>query len=174
MSTQPTADEQVRFLLKIQRLLNEGGFTSTYKYALLLALADIAVETREGGDGLAVRIDRIAEKYIEYYARQVKPYHAIGAGAVELMQNTGRQAAIATAVSARGSHLTIPEMQRDRLRWDTLVREVASNVLKYPLWLLQRVGTGSMISFTLIWEGELRISPCGQVYPFALGAFTYC
>jgi len=36
---------QVQFLLRVQRLLNEGLFTATYKYALLLALADIAVES---------------------------------------------------------------------------------------------------------------------------------
>jgi hypothetical protein len=40
----PTAEEQVRFLLNIQRLLGEGLFTATYKYALLMALADWSVE----------------------------------------------------------------------------------------------------------------------------------
>jgi hypothetical protein len=44
----PTAEDQVRFLLNIQRLLLEGLFTATYKYALLLALGDLSVELGMG------------------------------------------------------------------------------------------------------------------------------
>jgi len=40
----PEPEEQVQFLFKLQRLLSEGTFTATYKYALLLSLADLAVE----------------------------------------------------------------------------------------------------------------------------------
>ena len=38
----PTA--QVEFLTKLQQLLAEGQFTASYKFALLLALADLSVE----------------------------------------------------------------------------------------------------------------------------------
>ena len=40
----PSSEDQVQFLLKLQRLLGEGLFTATYKYALLMALADLSVE----------------------------------------------------------------------------------------------------------------------------------
>ena len=40
---------QLAFLNKIQRLFAEGDFTASYKYALLIAIADIAVES--GRDG---------------------------------------------------------------------------------------------------------------------------
>ncbi len=39
----PSAEKQIRFLNNIQRLFTEGGFTATYKYALLMALADLSV-----------------------------------------------------------------------------------------------------------------------------------
>ena len=42
--TPPTPDDQVKFLRNIQRLLAEGLFTASYKFALLHALADLAVE----------------------------------------------------------------------------------------------------------------------------------
>ena len=65
MPSPPSPEEQVQFLLRVQRLLDEGLFTATYKYALLLALADIAVETGHvTGDALEIPISRIAEKYI--------------------------------------------------------------------------------------------------------------
>lgn len=44
LTVRPTPEDQVEFLQNLQRLLSEGLFTATYKYALLLALADIAVE----------------------------------------------------------------------------------------------------------------------------------
>jgi hypothetical protein len=40
----PTAEDQVKFLSNIQRVLSEGDFVATYKYALLLSMADIAVD----------------------------------------------------------------------------------------------------------------------------------
>ena len=41
---EPTPQAQLDFLQNIQRLLEEGTFTATYKFALLLALADLCVE----------------------------------------------------------------------------------------------------------------------------------
>ena len=42
---EPGSDEQqIRFLVNLQRLPDEGQFTASYKYALLLALADLSIE----------------------------------------------------------------------------------------------------------------------------------
>ena len=38
-----TPEAQLAFLTKLQRLFSEGDFTATYKFALLMALADICV-----------------------------------------------------------------------------------------------------------------------------------
>ena len=40
----PSAEQQLAFLTKLQRLFAEGDFTATYKFALLIALSDLAVE----------------------------------------------------------------------------------------------------------------------------------
>ena len=40
----PLPEAQLVFLSKLQRLFAEGDFTATYKFALLIALADLAVE----------------------------------------------------------------------------------------------------------------------------------
>ena len=39
----PEASEQLHFLTNIQRVLEEGNFVTTYKFALLMSLADYAV-----------------------------------------------------------------------------------------------------------------------------------
>lgn len=44
MTASPSAQEQISFILKLQRLFSEGEFSATYKFALLLTLAELAVE----------------------------------------------------------------------------------------------------------------------------------
>ena len=59
---------ELEFLRKLQRLLAEGDFVATYKFALLNALADLSLEREPAADGsLRVPVSAIAEKFIEYY-----------------------------------------------------------------------------------------------------------
>src|SRR5271168_349282 len=90
----PTADEQIGFLVKLQRLFDEGLFVASYKFALLLSLADLSVERGDdSGKALQLPIDEIAEKFARYYWRQTVPY-ATARDARILRQNTGKQAAV--------------------------------------------------------------------------------
>ena len=43
----PTPEFQLAFLTKIQRLFADGDFTATYKFALLVSIADYAVQYGE-------------------------------------------------------------------------------------------------------------------------------
>ena len=85
--------DELTFLRKLQRLLDEGDFTSTYKFALLNALADLSVERTPAHDGsLRLEVRALAEKLIEYYWRQVRPYRAVATHGAVLKQNTNMQA----------------------------------------------------------------------------------
>src|SRR5713226_8184611 len=64
----PDPEEQLQFLFKVQRLLSEGLFVSTYKYALLLALADLAVERGDDTtESLSLDTRDLAEQFIGLY-----------------------------------------------------------------------------------------------------------
>jgi HNH endonuclease len=134
----PSDRAQVEFLTHIQRLLSEGGFTASYKFALLLALADIAVEMGDdSGAPLQVPLDAIAERFIRLYWRQVVPHPA---GHV-LQQNTGSQAVIINLVeAARARYGSLPLIMRERRAWSALVRKVATVVKRMPLHKLQTLG----------------------------------
>jgi len=96
MST-PTAEEQIQFLQQIQRLFNEGEFSATYKFALLLSLAELAVEVgNDSGDQLDISSTAIADKFAELYWRQLADYSSGQANttAAVLHQNRGTQAAV--------------------------------------------------------------------------------
>ena len=99
----PTSDEQLLFLSKLQRLFNEGDFTATYKLALLIALADLAVELGgDDGNELQLSTRQIAERFIQIYWRQAMPYRTGLSNAVPsvLIQNNGVQAAVISSIAA--------------------------------------------------------------------------
>lgn len=144
--TPPTAEEQVRFLTNIQRLLAEGEFVASYKFALLLSLADLSVERGdESGAGLALTVAEISAKFIQYYWRQSVPYQPRAGGSAApliLQQNTGRQAVVVQLLSDPRLREagTLPRLCRNHGRWASLVRKVAQTIRVMPLWKLQTVG----------------------------------
>lgn len=141
----------MRFLLNLQRLLEEGSFVATYKHALLLSIADVCVEQGDDSSGhFRISTVELAEKFIIYYWRQAVPYHPMGrneAGAV-LKQNTGRQAAVISAISkareAYGGSLAL--LKKNPSAWATLKRRIAETIKVMPLWKLQTVG-GQKLEF---------------------------
>jgi len=138
----PSPQDQVQFLLNIQRLLTEGQFTATYKYALLLALADLSVEVGDDSGGeLPVTTSQLAEKFIETYWRQSVPFPGTNSREV-LKQNTDRQAAIIRhiALARKVSGDSLPALRRSTPEWNRLVRLVGIVVRTMPLWKLQIVG----------------------------------
>jgi len=130
----PTSDEQIQFMVNSQRLLDEGLFTASHKFALRLALADLSIEQGDdSGGSLALTTEAIAEKFVLYYWRQAMPYPA--PRAVILQQNYDRQAAIINLVlDARKAHGdSLPAAMRDGKAWRRLVRRVAGVVRLMPL-----------------------------------------
>jgi 5-methylcytosine-specific restriction endonuclease McrA len=150
---------QIELLLKLQRLLTEGSFTASYKFALLQALIDLAVERGDDSDApLPIALSDIAEKFISYYWRQVLPYVAssrpreIAAGPIVadapapygsvLRQITQANAVILEAVHDARARFggSLVAARADTRSWRTLVRKVAQTVRVMPLWKLQTVG----------------------------------
>ncbi len=141
----PSPEEQIQFLVRVQRLLYEGLFTATYKFALLLALAQVAIE--DGDDScaaLSVPTRTLAEHFVRLYWRQVVPYMPAGRGIPGrvLKQNTGRQAAILSRLEAEHARHggSLGALMRERKTWNGIVSGVARTIEVMPLWKLQRVG----------------------------------
>src|SRR5437868_640064 len=98
----PTPEQQVEFLRNFQRLLAEGLFVASYKFALVHALADLAVLTGDdSGAPLEIDTKDIAAKFVELYWRQSRPFQVVSQPTgVILQQNTGKQAAIIAQIGA--------------------------------------------------------------------------
>jgi 5-methylcytosine-specific restriction endonuclease McrA len=146
----PTPEEQVQFLRNVQRLLAEGLFVASYKFALIHALADLAVlKGEDSGAPLDLDTKDIAAKFVESYWRQSRPFHVgnVTSGLI-LQQNTGRQAAIISKIvdtqkKCAASLFRLKQVASNR--WSELVAEVDDVVRTMPLWKLQTVGEERLV-----------------------------
>jgi len=75
MSGAPSAESQIVFLKKIQTLFDDSSFNATYKFALLITLADLAIEHGDdSGNPLELKGKLIATRFAEIYWPQIKQY----------------------------------------------------------------------------------------------------
>jgi hypothetical protein len=149
MLVPPSPEQQVLFLRNVQRLLNEGQFVASYKFALLHALADLAVlKGDDSGVPLDLETRDIAEAFTELYWIQCRPFELPGEKEpLILQQNTGKQAAVIQAIveaqrEHSGSLFRFRQSSPDR--WRSLIAEVDVTVCIMPLWRLQTVGSETM------------------------------
>ncbi len=133
--------QKVEFINYIQRLLQEGDFASTYKFAFLHALADICVEKETpNGAALHVSFEDIIEKIICLYWQHAKPFAPNSSNVDEtiLLQNAGKQAKIVTHIyKAHNKGIkSINQLKQDET-WNSIYRSTLDTFKKGPLWRLQ-------------------------------------
>ena len=140
----PDPERQVQFLVNVRRLLSDGSFVATYKFALLLSLAELAVEgVDETTESVSVSTRDLAEKFIGFYWRQVLPWvHGPSRSAGRLHQATGSAAAILNLVAAAHERYSgsLFRCRADKPQWKGLVGDVARIIGIMPLWKLQTIG----------------------------------
>lgn len=141
----PSAENQLVFLSKLQRLFAEGDFTATYKFALLIALADLAVERgNDDGASLTLTIRDVAVRFIALYWHHVAPFsgQAQSATPLVLSQNNGAQAAVLSAISAFRARTGVTTFRQatSEQTYSALVRKIVSVVSAQPVNYLQNFG----------------------------------
>lgn len=88
---------QLDFIAYIQRMLVEGDFSATYKFALLHAIADVCIEQplKSGEDKLIIELPTLADKMIDLYWYHATPFSSEQTGENALLkQNTGTQSKV--------------------------------------------------------------------------------
>ena len=93
-----TIDDPIRFAERLLALLEEGSFTATYKFAVLLGLMDLCLEhsNRFGEPAPMVTTRQLAEKVIDLYWSHTTPFESHD-GEV-LKQNSGKPAVILSRI----------------------------------------------------------------------------
>lgn len=166
----PSAEAQLAFLNQLQRLFTEGDFVATYKFSLLIALADLAVELGgDDGNGLELSVRQIARRFIQNYWHQAlpfstgKPHLRVGV----LYQNLGeKQATVITAIQEFKAQYGNPTFVQacKHLAFEKLVSKVATTVSAQPLNYLQNFGGTTTAFLYERQHGLVRLLPCVPFY----------
>ncbi len=161
----PTSDQQIQFLQQIQSLFEDGTFSATYKYALLVSLAELAVERgADDGGTLELELIHVGEKVAEVYWPQTVPYSSGSYGATVdiLAQNRGTQAAVINVLLRLRDCGANTLVQAKQLRqWPDAVRQITQVVRQMPVRYLQNIG-GVAVPFLYEFppqDGKLVLKP---------------
>lgn len=166
MATKPPSPEaQLQFLSKLQRIFSEGDFTATYKFALLIALADLAVELgTDDGNELILTTRQIGLQFIALYWKQSLPFGngRPGSEAGILIQNNGAQAAIVSAIASFREQTQAQTLIAASLHpsFNNLLTAIAGTVSAQPLTYLQNFGGGTdEFIYERAGNGKIRLKP---------------
>ncbi len=159
-----TTDEPglVGFAERCLALLDQGSFSATYKYAVLLGLMDLCLEKTDQAGELPkhIPVSELARKVVELYWP-----HTVGFnGQTSLLrQNNRGQAEIVTAIrrfrDGKGADPSAP-LSRSRLafrkEFQQLLQEVEWKLVEMPLPKLQRVGqTRDDFIYSIGWDDTI-------------------
>jgi len=160
----PSPESQLEFLAKLQRLFAEGDFSATYKFALLVSLADLAVEL--GADDMAevtLTHRQIAERFVGLYWHHTTLYGKGRPGTQPgvLVQNLGTQAAVLTAIARFRAAAPAASFQQARGApgFIDLIGQVSQVVSAQPVKYLQNFGGAT---YDFLYErvpGAIRLRP---------------
>ena len=147
-------------------LLDQGSFTATYKYAVLLALMDLCLEqtSRSGHPPAMVTTAQLAVKVIEIYWPHTAPFKKQQNSV--LLQNSGARQSQAEIVrmiekfrTSLGGLTNLSTAKRDNPRgYMRLVKNVEWKLIQMPLPRLQLFGKKLRPYLYLInWDKDIKL-----------------
>ena len=134
-----SAESQIEFLQKIQSLFEDSSFSATYKFALLITLANLTIELGDDQEQeLTIPSEKIAERFSELYWPQIKEYSS-GRDVGILYQNNGTQAKMISILLDIQSQTGIDSFS-DVLAhpiWTRRLNSIIANIWDNPVFYLQ-------------------------------------
>lgn len=150
----------IAFAEQLLTVLEEGSFTATYKYAVILALLDLCLEhsTRTGAAPSSLTTRQLAEKVVALYWPHARAFRER-----VLLQNAGKQAGILRRIVRFQDGVAEPSAPVARARslapaaYARLVRAVEWILVQMPLPKLQRVGREVVpFLYRIGWSDDVR------------------
>ncbi|WP_249297207.1 S24 family peptidase [Pseudoalteromonas phenolica] len=137
----PNEKLQLAFISFIQRVLSEGDFVATYKYALLNAIADICIEKLDVSTNESLKIEHslLAEKILQLYWHHATPFSNLKSGADALLkQNSGAQSKVISVLyeCQQNNIRSLGQLKRSSY-WNESYRAALNTLKTGPLWRLQ-------------------------------------
>lgn len=141
-SRQVNQQLQLNFINYIQRLLVEGDFSATYKYALLHALADCAIEYPLDDEhaALEISLDSLVDKFVELYWHHAAPFTQNDGQSELLLQNAGKQSKVISELNlCQANNIRTLNALKQSHYWQSIYKATLQTLKDGPLWRLQKL-----------------------------------
>ena len=144
----PSPSSDAAVAEKIVALLDSGSFTTTYKFAVLLALVDVCVESVESTGLPPDRVSgrRVGQRVLELFWQHSRPYPG-APSADPYLHHSAQGNDLVTKITAfrevhglGGSDTADDTRRRCGDEFQALEEEVVNTVIRMPLPRLQRFG----------------------------------
>lgn len=154
----------IGFAEKVLELLDEGRYTSTYKFAVLLALLDLCLEGTQasGAPPEMVTTRQLALKVVELYWPHSVPFVGRSPGAVLRQNNNGQAEIVTTIRNFRQQHAADPSVPHWESRmaaptaYARLVKKVEWKLIEMPLPRLQTMGHAQReFIYRIAWDTQI-------------------
>ncbi len=161
----------ISFAERVMTLLDQGKFTSTYKYAVLLGLMDLSMEhfTHTQMPPSSISTRQLAEKIIQTYWLQTNPFLISQSQSAVLLQNSGRRGAQASIINHIVDFRLVSKLgafspyfsakHKDKKAFSKLVDKVEWTLIEMPLPRLQRMGASERtFIYSTNWDDSIKKS----------------
>lgn len=159
-------NDAISFAERVLTLLDQGSFTSTYKYAVLLAMMDVVLEraSKTGVPPDVITTRQLAEKVIEIYWPHTNTFLIKNPEPEVLKQNTSGQAEIVSLITRFRQHQSLggnaplfTAKYADAAGYKKLVDKVEWKLIEMPLPKLQRIGnTMREFIYQIHWDEKIN------------------
>ena len=149
--------DDVQFADNLLQLLNRGRFTTTYKYAVLLGLMDLCLEsvTKSYSAPDFVTTRQLAERVAALYWSHTQPYER----SILRQNNSGDAGILKCIIEIRGSEaLTFFKAKHGRAsEFKRALDSIEDILIRMPLPKLQRFdGKNHEILYRISWDDSIR------------------
>lgn len=158
----PPPGGEIELAERLLGLLDRGAFTSTYKYAVVLALLDLCLEgtAADGSPPTMVTTRQLAGKVVALYWPQALPFGDASAVQV-LRQNTSGQAGVVSKIEVFRRNAESRSWAAARRRAPNAAEDLLDAVewilIQMPLPRLQRVGSRvHPVLYEIAWNDDVR------------------
>ena len=163
----PTADFQIGFLNNIQWLLESSSYTSTYKFALLISLSNLAIESGiDDNSTYSVSYLQIAEQFIHLYWTHALPFSKQEPDSILRQSNTIGQIKVINCILDLQKEAKTTKLNTARIldthKWQSTLKEIARTIKTYPAKHLQSAENKSHREFLYHYDSkskEIKLNP---------------
>lgn len=172
-----TADFQIGFLNNIQWLLESSSYTSTYKFALLISLSNLSIESGiDDNSAYSISYLQLAEQFIHLYWTHALPFSKQEPNSILRQSHTAGQIKVINCILDLQTEVKTTKLNTARVlnkqKWDSTLKDIARTIKTYPAKHLQSAENKSQREFLYHYNSKSKEITLNSGVAYCLAKFS--